>query len=214
MEMWSELAEDDKDFQSEFNKVFNNPAIKEADEEFTPYLYNNYVNIELILDQGGDRPQFARVKKRLKDANGRPILVVNNKPILDSRKYEVEYCDGYVAAMAANVITENLLTQVDQEVIIFVLIKSITDTRTRGTQTLQKDVFVITKSGTKRRKNRTKVWEVCIQWKDGSTTQNKLKDIKDSYLVQTAEYAVENIILEDPEFIWWTKHGLLYSDRV
>ena len=111
MEMWSELAEDDKDFQSEFNKVFDNPAIKEADEEFTPYFYNNYVNIELILDQGGDRPQFARVKKRLKDANGRPICVANYSPILGSRMYEVGYCNGYVVAIAANVISENLFTQ-------------------------------------------------------------------------------------------------------
>ena len=50
MEMWSELAEDDKDFQSEFNKVFENPAVKEAEEEFTPDSYNNYVNMELTLD--------------------------------------------------------------------------------------------------------------------------------------------------------------------
>ena len=49
MDMWAEIAEDDKDFQSEFNKVFDNPDIKEADEEFTPYLYNNYVNMELTL---------------------------------------------------------------------------------------------------------------------------------------------------------------------
>ena len=28
MEMWAKLAEDDKDFQSEFNKVFDNPAVK------------------------------------------------------------------------------------------------------------------------------------------------------------------------------------------
>ena len=30
MEMWAELAEDDKDFQYEFNKVLDNPAVKEA----------------------------------------------------------------------------------------------------------------------------------------------------------------------------------------
>ena len=45
MEMWSEIAEDDRDFQSEFNKIFYNPDLKEADEEFTSNLYNNYVNM-------------------------------------------------------------------------------------------------------------------------------------------------------------------------
>ena len=73
MEMWAELAEYDKEFQSELNKVFENPDVKEADDEFTPYLQNNYVNMELILDRGRYRPEFARAKKRLKDANRIPI---------------------------------------------------------------------------------------------------------------------------------------------
>ena len=30
MEMWAELAEDDEDFQSEFNKVIDNPDVKES----------------------------------------------------------------------------------------------------------------------------------------------------------------------------------------
>ena len=113
MEMWAKLAEDNEDFQSEFNKVFDNPDVKEVDEEFTPYLYDNYVNMELTLDRGGYRPEFTRVKKRLKGANRRPIGVDNYKPILDLRMYEVKYCNGYVAAMAANIINENLFAQDD-----------------------------------------------------------------------------------------------------
>ena len=38
--------------------------------------------------------------------------------------------------------------------------------------------------------------------KDVSTTWNKLKDIKDLYPVQMAEYVDENRILEDPAFTW------------
>ena len=48
------------------------------------------------------------MKKRLKDANGRSIGGANDNPILDLIMYGVEYCDGYVAEMAANVIAENL----------------------------------------------------------------------------------------------------------
>ena len=88
------------------------------------------------------------MKKSLEDANGRPIGVANDNPILDSIMYEVEYRDGYIAAMAANVITENLFTQVDQEGNRFVLIDSIIDTRTDSMQKLQKYVFIITTSGT------------------------------------------------------------------
>ena len=50
------------------------------------------------------------MKKRLKDTNGRPNGVANDNPILNLIMYEVEYCDGYVATMADNVITENLFT--------------------------------------------------------------------------------------------------------
>ena len=92
------------------------------------------------------------MKKRLKDANGRSIGGANDNLILDLIMYGVEYCDGYVAEMAANVIAENLFVQFDQESKIFVLIESIINTRTDSTQTLQQDAFVITKSGTKRRK--------------------------------------------------------------
>ena len=116
--------------------------------------------------------------------------------------------------MSANVISENPFAQVDQESNRFVLIKSILDTRTDGTQTLQQDAFVITNSGTKRRRNTTKGWEFYIQWKDGSTIWNKLKYIKDSYPVQIAEYAVENRILEEPEFSWWTKHVLNKREQI
>ena len=38
--------------------------------------------MELELYQGGDRPEFSRVKKILEDANGRPIVVANENPIL------------------------------------------------------------------------------------------------------------------------------------
>ena len=33
--------------------------------------------------------------------------MANYNPILDSRMLEVKYCDRYLAAMAANIITEN-----------------------------------------------------------------------------------------------------------
>ena len=208
------LAEEDEDFQTEFNRVFDNPEVKDADKDFTPDTFDNYVIMELSLDRGGDQPEFARVKKRLRDNNGRPIGVASDNPILDSRMYEVEYQDGHTAAIAANIIAENLFAQVDQEGNRFVLFDEIIATRTDGSQVLQQDAFATTSSGTRRRVNTTKGWEVNIQWKDGSTTWNKLKDIKDYYPVEMAEYAVENRISEEPAFAWWTKTALRRRDRI
>ena len=78
--------------------------------------------MELIFNRGGDRPEFSRVKKILKDANGRPIGVANDNPILESRMYEVEYRDEYVAETEANIIVEKIFAQFDQEGNIFVVI--------------------------------------------------------------------------------------------
>ena len=59
--------------------------------------------MELALPRGdGSEPAFARVKKRLKDANGLPIGTSNENPIYDSRVYEVEYQDGHKISMTAN----------------------------------------------------------------------------------------------------------------
>ena len=54
----------------------------------------------------------------------------------------------------------------------------------------------------------TKGWEILVQWKDGSTTWSKLKDMKDSYPVQLAECAVQNKIDDEPAFAWWVPHTI------
>ena len=156
LDMWDELAENGEDFKEEFNKVFNNPDVKEADDGFTADLYDQYVNMELTLDQGGDRPEFERVKKILKDANDRPIGAANENLILDSRMYEVEYNKGHTASLAANLIAENLFAQVYRSGNRFTILDSITGIRTDGTNVLQQDTFVHTSTSTKIRVNKKK----------------------------------------------------------
>ena len=121
--------------------------------------------------------------------------------------YEVDYQDGHAAALADNLIAENLFARVDEEVNRSVLYEDILDVGTDGTQVLQQDAFVTTSSITQLRVTIKKVWEVNLKWKDGSTTWNKLNDIKDSYPVQLLEYAAENRISEEPAFSWWFKFG-------
>ena len=94
--------------------------------------------------------------------------------------YEVEYQVGHKAALAANIISENLFAQVDEEGKHSVLFDDIVYVRTYGTQVLQQDKFVNISSRKQRRVTKIKGWEVNLKWKDGSTTWNKLKDIKDA----------------------------------
>ena len=50
MEMWKDPADGDEDFQNEFVRVFDNTDVKEDDDQFTPDYYDNYTNMELVLE--------------------------------------------------------------------------------------------------------------------------------------------------------------------
>ena len=73
------------------------------------------------------------------------------------------------------------------------------------------DAFIHISNRNKRRCETTKVWEVCIQWKGGSSTWNQVKDVKEAYPVQLSEYAVQNRVSEQPAFAWWIKYVLKKS---
>ena len=94
--------------------MITNEDIPEADDIFDQEEVENYVNMEIALDRHGDGPEFARVNKRLKDKDGRPIRITAENTILDTSMYEVEYAYGYKTAMLANAIESNLFSQVDQ----------------------------------------------------------------------------------------------------
>ena len=213
-EDWTDLLDEDEDFREEFQNIYNNKDIPEADD-FTPeVLEDTYLNMELALPRDSEGPEFARVTKRLRDANGIPIGTADDNPILDSRVYEVEFADGYKASLTANAIAENLFSQVDDEGNRFVMLDSIVDHRVNGEE-LQKDhAFIISSNGGKRRKETTKGWEILLQWKDGSTTWETLKDVKECYPVQLAEYSHHRTISEEPAFAWWVPHVLKKRNRI
>ena len=85
VELWEELAGDDEAFYEEFARVITNDDIPEADDEFDPESFDNYVNMEIAIDRHDDRPEFARVTKRLKDKDGLPIRTASENPILDAK---------------------------------------------------------------------------------------------------------------------------------
>jgi hypothetical protein len=164
-EDWSEYLENDPDFQEEFDNIISESNIPEADDTFTPDVHGDaYINMELAIPRDGDGPDFAKVVKRLKDKDGLPIGKANNNSILDTRMYEVEYKDSHKASLAANAIAENMFAQVDDEGNRHVLFEEIVDHRTDGSEIKQQDAFITTRTGTKRRKETTKGWEILVQW--------------------------------------------------
>lgn len=207
-EAWADLVEGDEDFREEFFKVYQDSDIKEADDMPSPEIMDeSFINMELALPRDGDGPEFARVKKRMRDSEGNPIGRASNNLAEDTRVFEVEFADGHTASMAANAISENLFAQVDQEGNRLLLMEDIVDYRSTNEALKAADAFTVSRDGKrKRRKATTKGWEFLVRWKDGAETWVCLKDMKDSYPVQVAEYAVEKRIHEEPAFAWWVPH--------
>ena len=207
--------EEDPDLIEEFHDVISNNKLKDADETFTPDVYDTYLNMELAIPPGDSlEPRLARVTKLLKDANGLPIGLANENPILDTRMYKMEYLDKDRMSLAANNIAENLFAQIDDDGNRQVLMDEIIGHRSNKHAVKQQDVFIVTKTGTKGRKETTKGWELLIRWKEGRTDWVALKDIKESYPVQVAEYAVSSRISEEPAFAWWAPSVLKKRNRI
>ena len=214
-EDWSEYLAHDPDFQEEFDSIVNDKTVKEADDDFTPEVFDDtYLNMELAIPRDGEGPEFATVTKRLRDKDGLPIGKSNNNPILDTRMYEVEYKDGHKASLAANAIAENMFAQVDEEGNRHVLFQEISDHRTDGSEVKQQDAYITTRNGNKRRRETTKGWEILVQWKDGSSTWVTLKDMKNSYPIELAEYATQRRVAGEAAFAWWVPHAMRKRNRI
>ena len=60
----------------------------------------------------------------------------------------------------------------------------------------------------------TKGWELLVEWKDSSTNWVSLKDIKESYPVEVAEFALATRISMEPAFAWWVPFVLKKRNRI
>jgi hypothetical protein len=153
------------------------------------------------------------VTRRLRDADGKPLGRRNPNPLLDTREYEVEFPDGTMDTYSANIIAENLYSQVDTEGKQYQVISEIIDHRTNGHAVSIDDAFITDKYGNQHRRKTTMGWEMLIRWKGNTTSWVKLSDVKDSHPIEVAEYAVANKIVEQPAFAWWAKQVLKKRDR-
>jgi hypothetical protein len=63
-------------------------------------------------------------------------------------------------------------------------------------------------------KRSTISWQLCCQWKNGSTSWENLADLKESHPLETAEYAVTQGIDHEPAFNWWVPCVLKKCDRI
>jgi hypothetical protein len=95
-----------------------------------------------------------------------------------------------------------MYSQVDADGHHHLLLQELIDHRKLPTAMTKEDMWSISHKGNQTMKATTRGWEICVQWKDGSTSWERLCDIKESHPCQLAEYAVANQIENEPVFTW------------
>ena len=124
--------------------------------------------------------QTGKVKRRKVDDLGVPTGHRHDNPILDTCTYYVEFPDGAEMEYTANMIAENMRAQCDIDGNQWLLMEAIIDNRSDESVVKRKDAFITVNNRMQRVKT-TKGWELCIQWKDGTTTWQRLADMKESH---------------------------------
>ena len=70
----------------------------------------------------------------------------------------------------------------------------------------KEDICTKTPNGMKRRKMTIAGWQLCIKCKDGTNDWVALKDIKNSYPFDLADYAKRMNIYDELAFAWWVPY--------
>jgi hypothetical protein len=94
------------------------------------------------------------------------------------------------------------------------LLDEFIDHRSTDQAVKQADAFVDSPNGRKRRRKTTIGWELLVGFKDGSAVWLPLKDVKEPFPVQVAEYAVSVRIHGEPAFAWWVPHVLRKRSQI
>ena len=115
---------------------------------------------------------------RVKDKDGKVKGTYNKNPKLDTRVYDVMFPYGAVFQYVANIIAENMYSQVDSNCHHTLLLKEINDHRKLAMAVHIDDKFVVSNTGRKSIRKTTKGWDFLCLWKYGSTTWYPLKDLK------------------------------------
>ena len=94
--------------------------------EPTPEAGDLYIGAEILLPRG-DQMARGHVVARIRDANGNMMGRYHTNPILDMRKYQVEFAGGEVTELTANIIAESMYAQCDLEENEYLLLDVLVD---------------------------------------------------------------------------------------
>ena len=180
------------------------PYASEEINAFTPEEYDEYISAQVILPIDSSNRK-GRVLRHKRNVNGEPIGLRNINPLLDTREYDVIFPEGAVQSYLANDIAEGIYSQADQEGHSFVMLSEIIDHEVGDSairDTGENQVCT------------TKGWHLIVAWKDGTSTSVPLREMKNLYPLEMAEYAINNKLDKEPAFAWWVPHVMRKKARI
>ena len=144
---------------------------------------------------------MGRATKRARDLDRYTLGTANYKPILATCQYIVEFADRGEAELAAHITALNMYAQCELDGNQYGLLDSIIDFIRPTTALYHADQKTARKGRTHYRRL-TAGWKLFCQWKDGSISWTKLLDIKESHPIETDDYAIDQLIDDEPAFNW------------
>ena len=171
------------------------------------------IHAEVLLPHG-EKMHNAKVKQRTKNIEGDQIGTFDPNPLLNSILYDVEFPDGEIKQYSANIIAENMYSQVDTQGHSTSLLDSIIDYRRDGNAVHKDDQYVYTKSGQRRYRKTTEGWKLLVRFRDTVEQWIPLKVLKETNPVDVAAFAQSRNIHEEPAFIWWVPFTLRQRDKI
>ena len=119
---------DDTDMHN-FTSYVENKGIEEPtmSEVYAIVNYNRYIEYEVLLPSNGKEMSSAKVVIWVKDKNRKVKETYNKNYIIDTRVYDVMFPDGAVFQYVANIIADNMYSQIYPNGRHTLLLKEITD---------------------------------------------------------------------------------------
>ena len=176
--------------------------------------YDRILHSEVSL-QMGEEMSVGKVIQRALGPDGEVAGSYDENPFLNTMIYEVEFPNGDIKEYAANIIAENMLTQVDLDGYSLTMMKGIIDFKRDDAVAVPKsDMYVVTSRGQKKMRKTTVGWKLLVQWADDSESWIALKDMKEAHPVELAEFAKAREIADEPAFAWWVPYTMRKRDII
>jgi hypothetical protein len=185
------------------------PDADDADED----TCDLYVGAQVLLPVGNS-VMTAKVCGRKRQSDGTLRERVHANPFLDIQTYKVEFPDGQRAEVAANTIALNMYAQCDSEGNQYLLLSGIVVGHKQSDSAINCTELWIMKGSNQHMRQTTKRWHLCVEWKDGTTSWEQLADLKESNLIEVAEYAIAHGIDGEAAFAWWVPYTMKRRDRI